>query len=108
MRRKFEFDWRDFSEDGLYRLNEAIKNKEIDEDELFAKIPAKIGREYLIDLHYENYGGGQKGFDVEIYERNSDGSHGTWLGSVKTIKTATNYKRFCRRVEDAVLNFLAS
>lgn len=100
----YEFDWTDFTESSLKKLN---ARKEVPEDELVGFLPVKtdIGM-FLVDIHYYKYDSSDKGFDLEIYKSNDMLMHTAWLDGLKDIKSATNYDRFCRRAENLIIEFL--
>ena len=101
---KYEFNWREFTEDDLKKANERSGDPEND---VYGFALLNVGAcRYIIDVHYENYGRDQQGFDLEVYDSDSRGYHYRWLGSIKTICSAKNYKYFCHRAEDAVIDLI--
>ena len=99
----YSFDWTYFFTEDLLNAN---KNK--DEDLIVGFVPfEKDGEKYIIDIHHEHYTEKEKCFDLEVYKSNEYNHHIEWLFSNKSIKTATKYNRFCRRVENAVMQEIA-
>lgn len=102
---KYKFDWTEFTEDALERCNKEAGEFE---DEIYGFILLKKGdNSYIIDIHYEYFNSKDKGFDLEVYTSNEKTwNHYTWLGSIHNIRSAKNYKRFCKRAEDLIIEFL--
>ena len=102
---KYEFDWTDFTPKDLLLAN---TEKGLNDDDIYGKIfiTTDSGR-YIADIHYENYSYDQRGFDLELYHSNDDGwVHTKWLTSIKSIHSATNYNRFCKRAEKLIMAFI--
>lgn len=100
----YEFDWTDFTESTLRKIN---ATKDSPEDEIVGFVPVKtdIGT-FLVDIHYYKYSSKDKGFDLEIYKSNDMLTHMAWLDGLKDIKSATNYERFCHRAEMLIIDYL--
>ncbi len=77
------------------------------EDDIFGNICYKKDDEtYIIDIHKEYYNHKENGYDLEVYKEAENDSHGKWLGSIKTIKSSMNLKRFTKRAERIIDKFL--
>lgn len=97
---KFDFDWSEFTEKDLSFFNE--KNRK--------NLPEKMTCGYcygetdkgkvIIVIRHEYFSCKNKGFALEIFKANDEWGISTWLGSCCEIHSATNYKRFCKRVEN--------
>ena len=105
---EWHFDWTGLTPGDL---KEANTSKE--EDYIVASIPVSIKEAeseeeffFIVDVHHENYRGEGRRFDLEVYTSDEYGLHKTWLDSIKSIKTATSYTRFCRRAESAIMDYL--
>ena len=99
----FNFNWTEFDENSLAEVRHFEKEME---DNIYGFLPFSInGEYYLADIHYYYYGSDDYGFDIELYESDENGEHKAWLEGLKGIRTATNYKRFCRRVEDLIIEY---
>ena len=97
---KFAFDWTGFTEKDLMDLNNEDK-KYLPEDMIYGYCYVETEKgNVIIDIHFENPSYKDRGFDLEIYESDDDWYHRTWIGSCHKIRSAHNYKRFCRRVEN--------
>lgn len=100
----YEFDWTEFTEQDLKNCNNEIGELE---DKIYRCIHVKYeNKTFIVDVHYEYYDSRNHGFDLELYEENENGTHGTWVDFIKTIKSAKNYTRFCHRAEDAIIKTL--
>lgn len=99
----FKFDWgTGLTEDDLREVN---KSKE--EDFIFWNVYVEANdRNYIVDIHHEKYIGERPCFDLEVYESSDESTHYKWLGSIKDIKTATHLRRFHRRVNNLVKDYL--
>jgi hypothetical protein len=106
---KYEFDWTGFTETDLNRCNSEIGEQEnkIYGQVLFDETNGSIKKKYIIDICYEYYDSKDQGFDLEVFKRNEDNSHGSWLGFIKDIQSAKSYKKFCRRAEDLLIKNVA-
>lgn len=103
-KQRYNFDWTNFTEKELRICNREIGSYE---DNIYGFLYLSINdKYYLVDIHYEDYGSKDKGFDLEVYESDENWLHKFWLSSIKDIKSATNYKRFCRRAENLIIDFL--
>lgn len=101
--RKYRFDWSGFTADDLAKVNQEAKYVE---DDIYGVIFVyRENKGFIVDIHYEHYSWDQRGFDLEIYRLNDD-YHGEWLGSIKDIKSANSYRRFCVRAERLIIKFL--
>lgn len=100
----YYFDWTGFEEDKLRKCNSEIGSFE---DMIYGFVYLTCGeKKYLIDVHYEYYNAKDCRFDLEVYEQLPNGHHGKWIDSIKTIRSATDYRRFCRRAENAIIELL--
>ncbi len=105
---EFCFEWRLLSPEELKRANESRE-----EDYIVACIPVGVRvskvddtQVFIVDVHHEKYVGERPCFDLELYTSNKYGEHLVWLKSIKMIKTATSYHRFCRRAESLIMDEL--
>ena len=112
MRHRYTFDWTGFDEKRLDEVNQNLKSGALKEAEdiLYGYLPCSVDEdEFLVDIHYEYYGYADRCFDFEVYRKKSHlCDHGDWLGSIKVIKGAKDYKRFCHRAEDAIIKFFSA
>ena len=77
------------------------------EDDIFGNICVNTDKEkYLIDIHKEYYNTKEKGYDLEVYYENEDGSHGLWLGSLRGINSSVSLERFKKRAEKIITKFI--
>lgn len=98
------FDWTGLDEKDLAYCNARTERQE---DEIIGFVPVKIkGEHYIIDIHYEYHNSREKGFGLELFRSNDEKQHLLWLGSIKDIKSARNYKRFRHRAEVLVMRFM--
>lgn len=98
------FDWTGLDEKDLADCNARTERQE---DEIIGFVPVKIKNEhYLIDIHYEYHNSREKGFGLELFRSNDEKQHLLWLGSIKGIKSARDYKRFRHRAEALVIRFM--
>ena len=49
---------------------------------------------------------GRRGISINLYESDDDWYHNLWLTDLKSIVTATDYKRFQKRAEAAIRKYL--
>lgn len=97
-------DWTDFTEKSLKHCNENIGDYE---DKLIGFLPFQAkDRHYIMDIHYSYLSSREKGFCLEIYGSDEKNLHCDWLGSILSIKSATDYQRFRKRVKKALVKFL--
>lgn len=99
------FEW-EFEENAFM---EAQNSKE--EDDIFGWVYIKTAdRKYIVDIHKEYYNSKDRGYDLEVYYENEDGSHGRWLGSVKSIRSVSSMcdplGKFKKRAEKALTIFI--
>ena len=102
----YNFDWTDLT---LKNLKAANASRE--EDEIIVCAPFTVNKDdvdsyFIVDVHHEKYVGEPACFDLEVYRSNENEEHLEWLFSIKEIKTATNYRRFCKRAEDLIIEKL--
>jgi hypothetical protein len=102
-----KFNWTGFTEKMFQQHNSEIGEYE---DMMYGGFTVEFGEEfnnakYIADIHYEYLNSREKGFVLEVYEQNDNGTHGTWVGSIRTIKSSSTYKRFCHRAEDEAIRF---
>ena len=100
-----------FSWIGLTPADLVRANKSREEDEIIVCVPFTVNKDdvdsyFIVDVHHEKYVGEPACFDLEVYRSNNDEEHLEWLFSIKEIKTATNYRRFCKRAEDLIIEKL--
>lgn len=101
----YEFDWTEFTERDLKKVN---RRHDMDEDEIVGFVFVQAGTDmYMVDIHYYNYDSKDRGFDLEVYKSNKELYHLSWLGSIKDIKSATDYNRFCRRAENLIISLIS-
>lgn len=97
---KYFFAWDNFGEKELTLLNNK-KNSDI-----YGCIYITDGMDtYIVDVEYETkemYG--RNGISLNVYESDSEGYHVCPIEEIKSITTATNYKRFKTRAENAIAN----
>lgn len=106
MKQKYIFDWCRFTEQDLLRLN---RENYLQEDDIYGFILLTLNNErYIIDVHYEYYSSRKHGFDLEVYRSNEYEQHLDWIESCRGIKSATNYKRFCTRAENLIIEMFNS
>ena len=100
-----EFDWTEFTEKDLRRINR-LKDKP--EDDIYGFIIITVDKTdiYIVDVCYYKYDSRDQGFDLELYKSNSDYTHQRWITGIKDIKSATDYNRFCHRAENLIKCYL--
>lgn len=104
-RKQYNFDWNYFTEKEFDICNSEIGSYE---DNIYGFLYiTENNKAYLVDIHYEYYDSDNKGFDLEVYMSNENWMHNFWLGSIKEIKSAQDYKMFCYRAEDMIVEFLS-
>ena len=107
LRKKVEyssmFDW--FMPEEYFRKYTEV-TKEI-EDEIIGYVVVSLeGQYYIADIHFENYGEGQKGFNIEVYRMDEFCKRKGWLGSVKAIRSSKNAALFKRRAEKLLMKYI--
>lgn len=97
-------DWTGFTEKSLKRCNDSIGESE---DSLVGFLPFQVkDRRCIMDIHYEYSNSREKGFCLEIYASDEMNRHCRWLGTIRSIKSAVDYQRFCTRVKNALTDFM--
>lgn len=95
----YEFEFDSFSKNDLMLLN---KHKNPDGYGVIYLTTDK--RKYIIDVEYEVkelYD--RNGIRLEVYEMKDDYTHGNWIDTIRTINTATDYKRFVIRAKKEII-----
>ena len=100
-----------FSWIGLIPADLIRANKSREEDEIVVCVPFTVSKDgadsfFIIEVHHEKYVGEPARFDLEVYHSNDSEEYLEWMFSIKEIKTATNYRRFCKRAEDLIVQKL--
>ena len=90
MQRDIKFDWHRFTTKDLTRLN---TDRTLDIYG-YVLIDTDAGR-YIADIQWETIRDyGRRGISINLYESDDDWYHNLWLTDLKSIITATDYKRF--------------
>lgn len=77
------------------------------EDDIYGFITVATENEkYLIDIHKEYYNSKDNKYDIEVYYENEGGGHGSWIGYINEIKSATSLERFKERAEKLITKFI--
>ena len=102
MQRDIKFDWHRFTTKDLTRLN---TDRTLDIYG-YVLIDTDAGR-YIADIQWETIRDyGRRGISINLYESDDDWYHNLWLTDLKTIVTATDYKRFQKRAEAVIRKYL--
>ena len=102
MQRDIKFDWHRFTTKDLTRLN---TDRTLDIYG-YVLIDTDAGR-YIADIQWETIRDyGRRGISINLYESDDDWYHNLWLTDLKSIGTATDYKRFQKRAEAVIRKYL--
>lgn len=102
MQRDIKFDWHRFTTKDLTRLN---TDRTLDIYG-YVLIDTDAGR-YIADIQWETIRDyGRRGISINLYESDDDWYHNLWLTDLKSIVTATDYKRFQKRAEAVIRKYL--
>lgn len=102
MQRDIKFDWHRFTTKDLTRLN---TDRTLDIYG-YVLIDTDAGR-YIADIQWETIRDyGRRGISINLYESDDDWYHNLWLTDLKSIITATDYKRFQKRAEAVIRKYL--
>ena len=102
MQRDIKFNWHRFTPKDLMRLN---TDRTLDIYG-YILIDTDAGR-YIADVQWETIRDyGRRGISINLYESDDDWYHNLWLTDLKSIVTATDYKRFQKRAEAAIRKYL--
>lgn len=102
MQRDIKFDWHRFTTKDLTRLN---TDRTLDIYG-YVLIDTDAGR-YIADIQWETIRDyGRRGISINLYESDDDWYHNLWLTDLKSIVTATDYKRFQKRTEAVIRKYL--
>ena len=108
----FKFDWRGFDDSCLQLAKIREKNHLVDAHvdicsmRFVLQREGKKKQEYFVDISYYYFSSTDKGFILDVYKELDYGDHTAWIGSIESIKSASDAKRFCRRVENELIRYL--
>lgn len=93
-----EFNYANFQPSDLDRMNTER------DPEIYGSIFVKNGRNYYIaDVEWETiFAYGRRGISINVYESNDIMQHRLYIEEIKSIVTATNYKKFKKRAENEI------
>lgn len=96
------FRWEDFTKEDLQLLNEE-KNPDI-----YGCILIEYhNRKYIADIQWETIAAyDRRGISINVHLSNDEWNHCTWIDDIKSIVTATDYRRFQKRAEKAISELL--
>ena len=82
------------------------------EDDIFGFAYVRTANDkYIVDIHREYYNSKDCGYDLEVYYECQNGGHGTWIGSINSIRSVTAKKnpleRFKIRATKLIEEFVA-
>lgn len=100
MKNTYNFDWSNFTDKDLERCN-SERNKE---SEIYGYVFIQMGdRFYIVDIRHEYCNSKDCGFNLEIFMSNKMHLHFEWVGSIRDIKSAKNYRNFRHRAENLII-----